>query len=66
MQKKLIEGNRRPFSTSIACIADTYTDSTLLEQDAVKTPYELFFSSPQHFETEKEFDKEGNQVMFYD
>ena len=31
LQKKLIEGNRRPFSTSIACIADTYTDGNLLE-----------------------------------
>jgi len=32
----------------------------------VKVPYELFFTSPQHFEHEKEIGADGNQVMFYD
>jgi len=66
LQKKLIEGNRRPFATATSCIADTYTDGYLLDRADVNTPYELLFEPRQHFDHEKEFDADGNQVSFLD
>lgn len=66
LQKKLIEGSRRPFATAIGHIAAKNNDGSLLEQDAVKVPYELMYSSPQHFDHEMELNEDGSQVMFYD
>jgi len=40
-------------------------DSILAKED-VKVPYELQYTSPLHFSSDKEYNSDGSQVMFYD
>ena len=53
IQKKLIEGTNRPFSTGVSTIGDRFVDGRLrddagelLTRRNIKVPYELSYSSP--------------------
>jgi len=64
-QKKMVEASSRPFATAVGTIGATFPDGTELPQNNVNIPYELQFSSPYSFSNNKEYDSDGNQVMFY-
>ena len=66
IQKKLIEGTNRPFSTGVSTIGDRFVDGKLKDDDGValtrrqiKVPYELSYRSPfkgHEYETADERD----------
>jgi len=48
MEKKLVEGSNRPYSTSTTKIADRFVDGVIEVADhkEIKAPYELVYRSP--------------------
>ena len=64
MNRKLIMSSVRPHVTAIGPIARVHAGGEKVVDGMI--PYELEFKSPHHFSREREFDEDGNQVMFFD
>jgi len=64
----MLEANVHPFALRIGHVGEMYTDGTQINSSAVKIPYEVRFTSKisNEFDSAKEFDSEGNQIMWYD
>jgi len=53
IQKKLVEGNSRPFGQAISGIANKNLDGTEIERKDVKIPYELEFRGVRNLPKDK-------------
>ena len=65
-QKKMTEASSRPFATAVGTIGATFSNGEELPLGSVNIPYELHFTSPYSLPSDKQYDDEGNQVMFYE
>ena len=66
MSKKILEASRRPFTLATSPIAKRTPSGTQVPEEDVSVPYELIYTSKHHFSNNKEFDEDGNQVMWFD
>ena len=69
-RKKMVEGNQRPFATSISHIAQMRNDGSTLDNEDVKVPYQIYFKAPDNLKgdltDEQKFDADGNQIHWID
>ena len=63
---KMLETVKAPYSTGISWPATYTNEGERLPKDDRSFPFEMEFRPTQHFSDEKEFDSNGNQVMWWD
>ena len=65
IRKKLVEGARSPYVNGFGHWGDRYDTAVLVDGD-VSIPYELQFKPYHTFSSEKEYNEDGTQNMWYD